>query len=1214
MLVVFIGVGILVKQSPNSSKIVDEIQNKILQKDSETISTLEKISSVLLLNSDSIFHQFVHIENIYDLDGLIFLIYEHDTLIFWSSNLAPITPTLNNSPNGLVFTENAWYRKLSYIKGSYNIVGLYLIKTAFVYQNEYLINSFHKSFRLKNDVNISTNKSSYNILSAKGDFLFSLEFPKDFRLTSNQTYLLLFLFLISMSFIVRLIYEIHFWYFCKKRNLFLLILGFLTNIFLFRLTIFYYKIPAILYTSDLFSPKYYAYSDFLPSIGDFFINSVLLFLISILLLKSIKYNLKYQNAGIFIKTAIVFILLSVVILLFNFLILTIESLIIDSNVSTDLNNIFSINQISIFVFLTFASLIFSFFILTSKFCYFAYRLSSNLLHYTITLLLTIILIKLLFINTFQNYGLFFITLNIVYVISLFVFFRFKNTKITILYLVFYLLFFSFLSTYSLHFYNVNKEHETRKLLAVNLATAQKDYLAEFLLKDLTKLILTDTSVYKNLNHYYSILYNEILLKKYIEERYFSGYFKKYNLLLTICDETDSLYIQPEKNYTSCTEFFENIINYSGKVTENKNLHYINYGQGDNGYLLDFHFDSLEAYPENPITIYVELTPKFVSKEFGFPDLLMDRHISKNPDLTNYSYAKYQDGALIRRVGQYNYNLNLTSQGIQINCFKFINDNDFDHLYYKSDTKQDLIISIKQKSFMDLLSPFSYIFLFYSLLLILILLLFVYPDSLHKINFNFRTRLQFLIAFILVFSFLVIGYFSVNYIHNLNAQKNNDILNEKTHSVLVELQQKISNEESLDPNISPLIGDLLVKFSTVFFSDINIFDLNGNLFSTSRPQIYDENLISRKMNSTAFRELNYNKRSFFIQTEHIGKQKYLSAYIPFVNTNNTIIAYLNLPYFAKQNDLEKEISTFLVTYINLYVILIALSILVALFISNYVSLPIKLIMNKISQVKLGGKNEKIIWSRKDEIGQLVFEYNRMIDELALSAELLAKSERESAWREMAKQVAHEIKNPLTPMKLSVQYLQKTYFDNVPDWDMRLEKFTQTMIEQIETLSVVATGFSDFAKMPESDKQNVDIKVILHNSIGLFKNYENIQFNLKLDENTQYLVLADKEQLLRAFNNLFKNAVQAIGEESIGKIDIILQKHEKTCIIEISDTGKGIPKEYNDKIFFPNFTTKSGGMGLGLAIVKNIIVSSGGEISFYSKKEKGTTFKIMLPLII
>ncbi len=462
--------------------------------------------------------------------------------------------------------------------------------------------------------------------------------------------------------------------------------------------------------------------------------------------------------------------------------------------------------------------------------------------------------------------------------------------------------------------------------------------------------------------------------------------------------------------------------------------------------------------------------------------------------------------------------------------------------------------------------------------------------------------------------MVIGYFSVNYIYNLNAQKNNDILNEKTHSVLVELQQKLSNEEYLDANISPLIGDLLVKFSTVFFSDINIFDLNGNLFSTSRPQIYDENLISRKMNSTAFRELYFNKKSFFIQTEHIGKQKYLSAYIPFVNTNNTIISYLNLPYFAKQNDLETEISTFLVTYINIYVILIALSILVALVISNYVSRPIKLIMNKISQVKLGGKNEKIIWTRKDEIGQLVFEYNRMIDELALSAELLAKSERESAWREMAKQVAHEIKNPLTPMKLSVQYLQKTYLDKVPDWDIRLEKFTETMIDQIETLSVVASGFSDFAKMPESDKQNVDIKVILYNSIGLFKNYENIQFNLNNDENIQYLVLGDKEQFLRAFNNLFKNAVQAIGEESVGKIDITIQKLENTCIIEISDSGKGIPEEFIDKIFFPNFTTKSGGMGLGLAIVKNIIVSFGGEISFYSQKEKGTTFKIMLPLVI
>jgi hypothetical protein len=376
-LMVFICVGYFVKQSPNPNKTINKIQNKIIQKDAATILTLENISSLLNKRSDSIFHKFIHLESKYDTDGLIFLIYKNDSLIYWSNNLAPLESISTNSLDGIVFTENAWYRKLNYIQGSYKIVGLYLIKTAFVYQNEYLINSFHKSFCLKNDVNLSTSKSSYSIYSTRGDFLFSLEFPNNSKLTSNQTYLLLFLFLILMSLFLWLIYEIHLWYFRKKKNLFLLIFGFLTNVILFRFLIFYYKIPGILYSSDLFSPKYYAYSDYLPSIGDFFINGIILFLSCIFLFKSIKYNFKYQILGIYLRSTFLFLIFTAVILLFYLLIFTFESLIIDSNVSTDLNNIFSINQTSVLVFLIFTVLTFSFFIITTELCYIAFKLSAN---------------------------------------------------------------------------------------------------------------------------------------------------------------------------------------------------------------------------------------------------------------------------------------------------------------------------------------------------------------------------------------------------------------------------------------------------------------------------------------------------------------------------------------------------------------------------------------------------------------------------------------------------------------------------------------------------------------------------------------------------------------------------------------------------------------------------------------------------------------------
>src|SRR3569832_855526 len=213
-----------------------------------------------------------------------------------------------------------------------------------------------------------------------------------------------------------------------------------------------------------------------------------------------------------------------------------------------------------------------------------------------------------------------------------------------------------------------------------------------------------------------------------------------------------------------------------------------------------------------------------------------------------------------------------------------------------------------------------------------------------------------------------------------------------------------------------------------------------------------------MNPEAFLQIAILGKTEFIHDERIGNLDYLSAYIPLKNSNGKLLAYLNLPYFAKQNELEKEISGFLVALINIYVLLFALSILTAIFISNYVTKPLKLIQDKLGNIKLGKANEPIEWQDNDEIGNLVSEYNRMILELSNSADLLAKSERENAWREMAKQVAHEIKNPLTPMKLSLQHLQRTWKDHAPDMEQKMDQVSKTIIDQIDTLSNIATEFS------------------------------------------------------------------------------------------------------------------------------------------------------------
>jgi nitrogen fixation/metabolism regulation signal transduction histidine kinase len=301
----------------------------------------------------------------------------------------------------------------------------------------------------------------------------------------------------------------------------------------------------------------------------------------------------------------------------------------------------------------------------------------------------------------------------------------------------------------------------------------------------------------------------------------------------------------------------------------------------------------------------------------------------------------------------------------------------------------------------------------------------------------------------------------------------------------------------------------------------------------------------------------------------------------------------------------------VAVLNIYVLLILITIGMAVIISDQITRPLRLIQQKFSEIKLGKKNELIVYRGRDEIAGLVDEYNRMVKELVKSMEMLARSERETAWREMAKQVAHEIKNPLTPMKLSVQHLQRSWKDNRENFDESLEKVTRTLIEQIDNLSFIASEFSNFAKMPKAFSEEINLIDSIRSTLTLFANTDNI--DLVFDHESQFIpVFADREQLSRVFINLIKNAIQSIPENRKGKIVISAVLTGNAVRIGVADNGKGIPEDLQGKLFTPSFTTKSSGMGLGLSIVKNIIESFSGNITFNTKVNHGTTFLIELPV--
>jgi nitrogen fixation/metabolism regulation signal transduction histidine kinase len=336
-------------------------------------------------------------------------------------------------------------------------------------------------------------------------------------------------------------------------------------------------------------------------------------------------------------------------------------------------------------------------------------------------------------------------------------------------------------------------------------------------------------------------------------------------------------------------------------------------------------------------------------------------------------------------------------------------------------------------------------------------------------------------------------------------------------------------------------------------------------------------------------------------------------VPLINKQNNMLGFVNLPFFSNEDLLTEDISSIIVTFINVYVLLILLSIIIAVFISNNVTRPLQLLRQKMRQIDLKKHNNPIDMNTEDEIGDLVREYNNMVLELSRSADLLAKQERETAWRSMARQVAHEIKNPLTPMKLSVQLMLRAWDEKAPDFEERLKRVSNTLIHQIDTLSNIATEFSTFARMPNEQIEKVDINAVVRSASTLYDEYKDVDVITNINEALTLNVLADKSRMVRMLNNLIKNAAQAIPKGKKGLIWVTTQQVGGNVLVMVKDNGDGIPEEIRDKMFQPNFTTKTKGMGLGLAMVKNIVEGFGGKIWFETTTGEGSTFYIQLPLV-
>lgn len=482
------------------------------------------------------------------------------------------------------------------------------------------------------------------------------------------------------------------------------------------------------------------------------------------------------------------------------------------------------------------------------------------------------------------------------------------------------------------------------------------------------------------------------------------------------------------------------------------------------------------------------------------------------------------------------------------------------------------------------------------------------------NMRLRTRIMYVLMMCILVCFVYVFALSVRYLRSNYEQRQREELQTKCHYIQVYLQQLYYWDISLSADNQAGLNIDLRDLSYSANADILVYDNYGQLAGSSTPELFSNGILSKRIAPEPF----FSKELTMVKYEQMGNMRYLCAYAPFYNGSLLQIGYIAVPFFVSEVELASDTDAFLARLLPPYLIVILLALFASYWAARSMTIPISLMAEKMRHFRIGKPDNHIVYHKKDEVGELVEQYNVLVDQLEAYAVRLAKAEREGAWRTMARQIAHEINNPLTPMKLTIQQLQRLHgncrhegaeSEEETKYNAYFQKATGMLVEQIDNLSRIATSFGTFAKQPEITVSEVDIAQKLSNVITLQRNNDAGVPIRYVGPDHSVIVWADAEQIAQVFTNLIRNALQAMEGQPDADIIIIMRDEGDLILISISDNGPGIPEEIRDRIFMPNFTTKNTGMGLGLAISKNIIEGSGGKICYQTSK-KGTTFLVYL----
>jgi len=1144
--------------------------------------------------------------------------------IFWNTQDAhpDSAGILSNQAESFGLLDNGWFitkRKIYKSKEgtSYKFISLIPVKWNYYIQNKYLQNNFFDLPKLGESFSISTSPTKLEIVSQSGQPLFWLHQEKDIPAHDVNMYALSLgiLALLLVLFFIHILAN----YISRNygiKNAITILIGLLALI-----RILTYELdPYDFRQMKLFSPSVYGTNFLMRSLGDLFVNSILLIWIILFIRYHLRFNfskLRYRSE----KTKYLLALgISMIMVLITFAAGSIIlSLVADPQISFDVINFFSLNIYSAISFIVLTCVATAYFFLIQLLIQ-PFNVCTSKLKYLRYLFLAASGLIVLSFNS-GNQVSFYICL----LLWLLLFIYLLDFKILLLHayrlissrFIFWAFFFSLSIAAVIIVQNRSKELDARKKFAENLAN-KADPAGPVIMN----IILTDFR-----NEYLSKIFykfrdplDNLMLKDSLVRETFSGYLNKYNTEIYTYDSSgNALFNLRPVSFNDLNA----IIQSQGKPTGIPDLFYYDVSYANFNYISRKQITDTSGQTEG--YVFIVSKPKKLSNDALYPELFSRGNSNSIESSSEYAFAIYNNGRLSNSYNDYPFSTHIGKLNLEHHQFKTIHKNGYEELWYQPRPDKVIVITRQDRFVLESITLFAYLFcsflvitIFFNLLGHLISDRKTRGASRPFWQLTIRNQVHGTIILISLFSFIVIGISTILFFINRYHNNNRELLSRTIHvmenelhttidsSIIQQIKSKTFEEESQDK-----LTQVVNNVSNIHATDINLYDLNGNLRVSSVPLPYEKGIVSEKMDPVAWYHLNHLQEAQFFQEQNIGTLRYLSNYLPVRDENGNEYAYLNIPYFESQNRLQDEISNFLVAIINLNAFIFLIAGVIALFITNKITRSFLLISDKMKQINLQTGNEEIVWNRKDEIGDLVNEYNKMVRQLEVSAQKLARSEREGAWREMARQVAHEIKNPLTPMKLNLQYLQMAIDKNSPDVKNISLYVAKIMLEQIEHLSQIASDFAQFANISNTKMQYFDLNETLKNVVTLYSTNEKVTINATYEPGG-LMIHADKTQVNRLFTNLLQNALQSVPDFRIIEISIKSKNENGNALVSIKDNGTGIPAAMQEKIFTPNFTTKSSGTGLGLAMCKGIVEKIGGNIWFETEVGEWTNFYVSIPL--